>query len=113
MAVNVAVQQLEEPDFSITMARLLREAGLPAPRLELEVAEADLVRHEGSVTATLQRLRLMGVGLAVDDFGAGPSALGRSARPRTPKRLTRPRPRTRLFERSFKRGYAWTRSGCG
>jgi EAL domain-containing protein (putative c-di-GMP-specific phosphodiesterase class I) len=53
----------------------LADAALPADLLCLEITESSIMRSGGQRSAHLQRLRDMGVHLAVDDFGTGYSAL--------------------------------------
>lgn len=69
LSVNLSMKHLLEPDFSLTVAHILRETGLPAGRLEVELGEAHLLQHEEAVTTALQRLRNLGVGVTIDDFG--------------------------------------------
>ncbi|GIJ48858.1 hypothetical protein Val02_57440 [Virgisporangium aliadipatigenens] len=72
--VNVAGRQLMEPGFVDEVAGVLRRTGLPARQLTVEVTETAVLR--GEVTDVLQRLRDLGVGLALDDFGTAASSLG-------------------------------------
>ena len=73
--VNVSPLQLSDPDFTGTVAQTLREAGLPASRLGLELTEAALVDDSEATRTTIQRLHELGVQLLLDDFGTGYSAL--------------------------------------
>jgi diguanylate cyclase (GGDEF)-like protein/PAS domain S-box-containing protein len=78
LGVNVSAQQLAAGTLVTDVASALRRSGLPPERLVVEIAESALSaeRLHDDVTA----LRLMGVHLAVDDFGSGHaslSALGR------------------------------------
>jgi diguanylate cyclase (GGDEF)-like protein len=73
LSVNVAGAQLEQAGFVDEVASALRDAGLDAARLVLEVTESSLV---GDLeTERLQALRRLGVRLAIDDFGTGYSSL--------------------------------------
>jgi diguanylate cyclase (GGDEF)-like protein len=73
LSVNVAGAQLEQAAFVEEVADALRDAGLVAERLVLEVTESSLV---GDAEAErLQALRRLGVRLAIDDFGTGYSSL--------------------------------------
>jgi diguanylate cyclase (GGDEF)-like protein len=73
LSVNVAGAQLEQPGFVEEVASALRDGGLVAERLVLEVTESSLV---GDLEAErLQALRRLGVRLAIDDFGTGYSSL--------------------------------------
>jgi EAL domain-containing protein (putative c-di-GMP-specific phosphodiesterase class I) len=55
------------------VAAIAAAAGLPLHRLELEVLETVPITDPGKARATMSRLRTMGVGLAIDDFGEGHS----------------------------------------
>jgi diguanylate cyclase (GGDEF)-like protein/PAS domain S-box-containing protein len=71
VAVNLSAHQLRRGD---SVARILRETGFPADRLELELTESALMEHEADTAAFLDGLREQGVRMAVDDFGTGYSA---------------------------------------
>jgi len=53
----------------------LRDAGLPPASLELEITEGVLMDDPIQARKVLQRLREIGVRVAVDDFGTGYSSL--------------------------------------
>jgi EAL domain-containing protein (putative c-di-GMP-specific phosphodiesterase class I) len=53
----------------------LKQSGLPAKRLELEITETLLLEKSGQVLATLHALRALGVRISMDDFGTGYSSL--------------------------------------
>jgi diguanylate cyclase (GGDEF)-like protein len=73
--VNMSVRQLQRPDLADVVARVLRETGLPADRLVLELTESILLQDTKVMVARLQRLKELGVRLAIDDFGTGYSSL--------------------------------------
>ena len=74
LAVNVSRAQLAADDFVGTVKRVLREVGMDAAHLQLEITESLAAQHEG-VQARLHQLRAVGVALALDDFGTGYSSL--------------------------------------
>jgi diguanylate cyclase len=75
VAVNLAPPDLLDVDLPAEVARLLAARRFPAAGLMLEVSE-DLVMADPERTLeVLRRLRELGVGLALDDFGAGHSSL--------------------------------------
>src|SRR5207249_4293256 len=53
----------------------LKQSGLPAMRLELEITETLLLEKSAGVQATLHSLRALGVHISMDDFGTGYSSL--------------------------------------
>ena len=75
IAVNVAPGQLIRNEFVPFLAGLLRETGLPAHRLELEVTESGFHRDKDKAIATLVQCRALGVKISMDDFGTGYSSL--------------------------------------
>ena len=75
MTFNVSALHLRHADFDTRLIELLDSCGLPASRLVAEVTEGALLDNPERVRATLDRLRLVGVGAALDDFGTGYSSL--------------------------------------
>jgi diguanylate cyclase (GGDEF)-like protein/PAS domain S-box-containing protein len=75
VSVNVSARQLEGQALVDTVTRALKETRLDPHRLELEITESALVRNADEARAALERLKAVGVGLAVDDFGTGQAAL--------------------------------------
>ena len=57
------------------VAAALKEAGLAAHRLELEITETLLLGNTEAIMAELQTLKAMGVAIVMDDFGTGYSSL--------------------------------------
>jgi len=76
VAVNVSPIQLRSDAFLATLEAALAESGLAASRLELEVTEGVLLENAQATVALLERIRALGVRLAIDDFGSGYSSLG-------------------------------------
>ena len=73
--VNLSSQGLSRPDLTDYVAETLRETGLRAELLRLELTETVMVGASGPVTAALDSLKALGVGLHIDDFGTGYSSL--------------------------------------
>jgi EAL domain-containing protein (putative c-di-GMP-specific phosphodiesterase class I) len=69
VAVNLSAAQFhtQEPDKLI--AKVLKETGLPAERLEIEVPESLFLGNGSDVMQTLRRIKALGVRVAMDDFG--------------------------------------------
>lgn len=74
LAVNVSVRQLERPGFVELVGDILRDTGVAAERLEIEITES-LLMQTGDAANLLERLRSLGVSLSIDDFGTGFSSL--------------------------------------
>jgi diguanylate cyclase (GGDEF)-like protein/PAS domain S-box-containing protein len=76
VAVNLSAVQLDRDDIVDTVARVLRETGLPPTALELEITETVVVRESLRAADILTQLRALGVSVAIDDFGVGYSSFG-------------------------------------
>ncbi len=74
VAVNVSPRQMRDHRFVDAVQRAMHQYSLPAGQLEIEVTESTLQSGSNCLSA-LQRLKKMGVSLAVDDFGTGYSCL--------------------------------------
>jgi len=74
IGVNLFQAQLHDEALSKDIADALRETGLPAEVLELEITENVALHHEDA-TASLQKLKATGVKIAFDDFGTGYASL--------------------------------------
>jgi diguanylate cyclase (GGDEF)-like protein/PAS domain S-box-containing protein len=74
ISVNASARQLQEPSFAADVAAALRDTGLAAGRLTIEITESTAVGG-GATQETLRALRALGVRLALDDFGTGASTL--------------------------------------
>jgi diguanylate cyclase (GGDEF)-like protein len=75
ISVNISPRQLQEPNFARLVDDALRESGLPAEHLELEIIETSIVQGAAVTLKALHDLKDLGVHLAIDDFGTGYSAL--------------------------------------
>jgi diguanylate cyclase (GGDEF)-like protein/PAS domain S-box-containing protein len=75
IAVNVSAVEFRDKGFVHGVRAILLETGLEARYLELELTEGVLMEDRESTASTLQELKMLGVHLAVDDFGTGFSSL--------------------------------------
>lgn len=75
VAVNVSPRQLARGDLPETVEAILEATGLAPSRLHLELTETAILRDEAQATAAFTRLRALGVGVWLDDFGTGFSGL--------------------------------------
>lgn len=74
IAVNVSARQLA-PELIPTVRGLLRFYTLPHHMLELEVTESSALAPDSPESKVLQGLHMLGLRLAIDDFGMGHSSL--------------------------------------
>ncbi len=75
IAVNISPLQFGRKDFLSKVKNVLKETGLKANNLELEVTEGVIIFNEQEAIETLEQLKTLGVHLAIDDFGTGYSSL--------------------------------------
>lgn len=75
VAVNIALEQLQDPDFVARVKRLLDEYGGPEWTLILELTESQFMADPEPVSTTCRQLRELGCRIHLDDFGTGYSAL--------------------------------------
>jgi diguanylate cyclase (GGDEF)-like protein/PAS domain S-box-containing protein len=75
ISINVSAAEFRAENFVAGVRTVLRETGLEACYLDLELTEGVLMENAESTAAVLEELRTMGVHLAVDDFGTGYSSL--------------------------------------
>jgi EAL domain-containing protein (putative c-di-GMP-specific phosphodiesterase class I) len=75
VAVNLAGRWLADPSLPEQVGAALARHGVPADLLTLEITETAVIADPRRATATLLRLRELGVTLSVDDFGTGYSSL--------------------------------------
>lgn len=74
--VNLSVRQMADPDLGVSVERILTETRFPARDLNLEITESALLEYGPATSATIGRLKELGVRLSIDDFGTGFSCLG-------------------------------------
>jgi diguanylate cyclase (GGDEF)-like protein/PAS domain S-box-containing protein len=75
VAVNLSPLQFRVGNVLSLVMEVLRQSGLPARRLELEITETLVLDKSDQVLATLHALRALGVRISMDDFGTGYSSL--------------------------------------
>jgi diguanylate cyclase (GGDEF)-like protein/PAS domain S-box-containing protein len=76
IAVNVSPRQLASTEFAGVVEDALAATGLDPGQLCLEITESAVMADPEAATAVLERLKAIGVRLAIDDFGVGYSSLG-------------------------------------
>ena len=76
ISVNIAAVQLQQPNFTQRLTKLLAAHPDVEPRfLELEVLETSALDNVYDVSATMNDCKALGVSFALDDFGTGYSSL--------------------------------------
>jgi diguanylate cyclase (GGDEF)-like protein/PAS domain S-box-containing protein len=75
IAVNISAVQIKRGQLVETVHSALKESGLEANSLSLEITETSIMELNDEVLHKLNQLRELGVSLAVDDFGTGYSSL--------------------------------------
>ncbi len=73
--VNVSSIQLRRSGFEDRVVEVLRETGLPADLLELELTETTIMEETLAGSEAMRQLLDLGVKMAIDDFGTGYSSL--------------------------------------
>ncbi|MCE5989106.1 EAL domain-containing protein [Pseudomonas sp. LM20] len=76
VSVNMSPAQFSRSDVVCDVADALRQTGLPAHRLELEITENVMLNDVEGALQTMNALKELGVRLNMDDFGTGYSSLG-------------------------------------
>jgi EAL domain-containing protein (putative c-di-GMP-specific phosphodiesterase class I) len=75
LSVNVAPQQIEDPDLVPQLLSIIHEAGLPPGRFDIELTETALVNDTARARAVILELKRAGLTVTLDDFGTGYSSL--------------------------------------
>ncbi|HEX4180896.1 MAG TPA: EAL domain-containing protein [Caulobacteraceae bacterium] len=75
VSVNASALEFNEPGFADRVAGLVAAQGFDPRRLEVEITETAILNGEGEVRRGIERLREMGIKIALDDFGVGYSSL--------------------------------------
>jgi diguanylate cyclase (GGDEF)-like protein len=76
VSVNLSPLTVAQPSLVATVERILRETGLAADRLVLELTEGLLLESSDAVANGLRGLKALGVQIWLDDFGSGYANLG-------------------------------------
>jgi len=74
VSVNLSPGQFRRRDLVSQVRRVLEETGLDPKRLELEITEAALLASPAAAFETLDRLKELGIAVAMDDFGTAYSS---------------------------------------
>ncbi len=74
IAINIDISQLQ-PELLKTISSALARHNVPPSCLQLEVTESMVVRDISKISAVLGGVSELGIGIAIDGFGAGFSSL--------------------------------------
>jgi EAL domain-containing protein (putative c-di-GMP-specific phosphodiesterase class I) len=75
MAVNLSLRQLLDDNLLEDIKTVLKETGMEANLLELEITESMVMHNPSRLISLLTKIKEMDVRLAIDDFGTGYSSL--------------------------------------
>ncbi|WP_320195410.1 putative bifunctional diguanylate cyclase/phosphodiesterase [Agrobacterium rosae] len=76
IAINLSPVQFHSTSLIQNVVEALDKSGLDASRLELEITESVLLNKSDQTLDTLEKLKDVGIKIAMDDFGTGYSSLG-------------------------------------
>jgi diguanylate cyclase (GGDEF)-like protein/PAS domain S-box-containing protein len=75
IAVNLSPRQIQRANIARSLERVLRESGVAATTIKLEIVETAVVHDLDRLEGALRAVRALGVHVAIDDFGTGYSSL--------------------------------------
>jgi diguanylate cyclase (GGDEF)-like protein len=75
LVVNISASQVAQADFVSRVGAVLDRTGAPPERLRLELTEGTLLHDVEDVIGKMRALKAQGLGLCLDDFGAGFASL--------------------------------------
>ena len=74
-AINISMQQFRSTSFISGVMQSLKNSGIDAARIELEITESVLMDEPEVVIKALRQLKQLGITTSIDDFGTGFSSL--------------------------------------
>jgi len=75
VSTNISTRQFYQRNLPEVVGRILRETGLAARHLKIELTESIIMQDVGEAVKQLNLLKEMGIALSIDDFGTGYSSL--------------------------------------
>ncbi|MBO7639671.1 MAG: bifunctional diguanylate cyclase/phosphodiesterase, partial [Treponema sp.] len=75
LSTNISVRHLMKNNFTEEIQSVIRESGIPAKNVELEITESIMIDSAEEAMQCINRLKSMGITMAIDDFGTGYSSL--------------------------------------
>jgi len=75
ISINLSRQQLVHRNFVESFKCILRESGISATQVHLEITESEIMNELDSTVQVIESLRSLGAKIELDDFGTGYSSL--------------------------------------
>ena len=75
ISVNIASQQIKDPNFLDTLDKTLTKTKFSGHSLHLEITETTLMDYQPETVTLFEQIRARGIRLNIDDFGTGYSSL--------------------------------------
>jgi diguanylate cyclase len=75
VALNVSAPLFADPAFTAVLLKRVGALGDLANKLMIEITESAVVKNTDTTIDTLNRLRTLGIGVSIDDYGTGQSTL--------------------------------------
>ena len=75
VSVNISGKHINQPDFVEYIVQTLNETGLSPSSLNLEITENAVMGNYDIILEVLDRLKIQGIQVQIDDFGVGYSSL--------------------------------------
>ncbi|WP_454851810.1 bifunctional diguanylate cyclase/phosphodiesterase [Rhizobium binxianense] len=76
ISVNVSPGQFRNPAFTDYVRYVLKQTQIEAQRVTLEITEGYMIQNPQRTRQSIERLKGLGVKVALDDFGSGFSSIG-------------------------------------
>ncbi|MBW9053995.1 EAL domain-containing protein [Rhizobium mesosinicum] len=76
ISVNVSPGQFRNPAFTDYVRYVLKQTEIDASRVTLEITEGYMIQNPQRTRQSIERLKSLGVKVALDDFGSGFSSIG-------------------------------------
>lgn len=77
ISINISAMSFAKEDFSKKIEEKLLQYGLKGQEIVLELTETSFSTHKAEIKKNIDRVRGMGIEIAMDDFGTGYSSLAR------------------------------------
>ena len=71
VSINVSVHNLHDEKVHDLLTALVEQADLPPDQVDVEVTESALIGDLEAARQAIQRIRDLGIGVSIDDFGTG------------------------------------------